>query len=60
MRHIKEGEKKASCIYIDSELKLCGFMMAKARGLSFSEFIELLILEQYIKDMDLIDNKEVD
>ena len=57
MRQIKEGEKRQSCLYLDSEIKLCGFMLAKSRGISFSEYVELLILEDYTKNIELLEKR---
>ena len=57
MRQIKEGEKKQSCLYLESEIKLVGFMMAKSREMSFSEYVELLILEDYLKNMELLERE---
>lgn len=60
MKPIKEGEKKASCLYLDSEIKLIGFMRAKSRGISFSEYVEKLIREDYLKNIELLEGRKVD
>lgn len=57
MERIKEGDKKQSCLYLNSEIKLCGFMLAKSREMSFSEYVELLILEDYLKNMELLERE---
>lgn len=57
MKRIKEGEKKASCIYIDSAIKLQGFVLAKSKDMSFSEYVELLILEDYLKNIELLEER---
>lgn len=60
MKPIKEGQKKASCLYLDSEIKLIGFMISKAKDLSFSEYVEMLIVQDCLKNIELLEGRKVD
>ena len=50
--------KVQSCLRLNSEIKLIGSIIAKNRGLTFSDYIEDLIYQDYLKAKKMLEGIE--
>ena len=57
-RRPEQGVKKASCVNLDSTVKFYGFILAKMKNLSFSEYLEELIIADCLKHINDIDKEK--
>ena len=55
---MKNKEKVPSCLNLNSEIKFIGSIIAKNKGLSFSEYVEGLIYQDYLKAKKMLEGIE--
>ena len=50
--------KVQSCLRLNSEIKLIGSIIAKNKGLTFSDYVEDLIYQDYLKAKKMLEGIE--
>lgn len=52
--------KEQSCLRLNSEIKLIGRIIAKNKGLTFSDYVEDLIYQDYLKAKKMLEGIDIE